>query len=228
MNVTTERKWNILELILLLNLCLVGVPILLENILYDQLIHSLDNTLYAGTLTGFCMAIVFTIAVYWIALKPNHLGWTAVGLNPLRKKMWKTILLWTILLILISIALVVVMDMLSVGTNNAKTDSLKSDLTPFTFLIGFLSAAVVSPIYEEIFYRGFLYTWFRRWGVRKAMIFSSFIFMIVHIPTYNTLPVNFASGLVFCWVYEKTGSIIPAIIIHGIVNGIGISLSVLA
>ncbi|MQR97034.1 CPBP family intramembrane glutamic endopeptidase [Fictibacillus phosphorivorans] len=228
MNVTTERKWTIRELILLLSLCLVGVPILLENILYDQLIHWLDNTLYAGTLTGFCMAIVFTTAVYWIALKPNQLGWRAVGLNPLRKKMWKTILLWTILLILISIALVVVMDVLSIGTNNAKTDSLKSDLTPFTFVIGFLSAAVVSPIYEEIFYRGFLYTWFRRWGVRRAMIYSSFIFMIVHIPTYNTLPVNFASGLVFCWVYEKTGSIIPAIIIHGIVNGIGISLSVLA
>lgn len=228
MNVTTERKWNIRELILLLSLCLVGVPILLENILYDQLIHLLDNTLYAGTLTGFFMAIVFTTGVYWIALKPNQLGWHAVGLNPLRKNMWKTILLWTILLIFISIALVVVMDVLSIGTNNAKTDSLKSDLTPFTFLIGFLSAAVVSPIYEEIFYRGFLYTWFRRWGLRTAMIFSSFIFMIVHIPTYNTLPVNFASGLVFCWVYEKTGSIIPAIIIHGIVNGIGISLSVLA
>ncbi len=224
---TTERKWNNRELILLLSLCLVGVPILLENLLYDQFIRWLDNTLYAGTLTGFCMAIVFTTAVYWIALKPNHLGWGAVGLNPLRKNMWKTILLWTILLIFISIALVIMMDVLSIGTNNAKTDSLKSDLTPFTFVIGFLSAAVVSPIYEEIFYRGFLYTWFRRWGVRKAMIFSSFIFMIVHIPTYNTLPVNFASGLVFCWVYEKTGSIIPAIIIHGIVNGIGISLSVL-
>ncbi|WP_137790109.1 type II CAAX endopeptidase family protein [Bacillus sp. E(2018)] len=227
MKVTTERKWNNRELILLLSLCLVGVPILLENLLYDQFIRWLDNTLYAGTLTGFCMAIVFTTAVYWIALKPNHLGWGAVGLNPLRKNMWKTILLWTILLIFISIALVIMMDVLSIGTNNAKTDSLKSDLTPFTFVIGFLSAAVVSPIYEEIFYRGFLYTWFRRWGVRKAMIFSSFIFMIVHIPTYNTLPVNFASGLVFCWVYEKTGSIIPAIIIHGIVNGIGISLSVL-
>lgn len=227
MNLTTERKWNSRELILLLSLCLVGVPILLENILYDQLIYWLDNTLYAGTLTGFCMAIAFTTAVYWIALKPNHLGWGAVGLKPLRTNMWKTILLWTILLIIISIALVVVMDVLSIGTNNAKTDSLKSDLTPFTFMIGFLSAAVVSPIYEEIFYRGFLYTWFRRWGVRKAMLFSSFIFMVVHIPTYNTLPVNFASGLVFCWVYEKTGSIIPAIIIHGIVNGIGISLSVL-
>ncbi|MBH0172533.1 CPBP family intramembrane metalloprotease [Fictibacillus sp. 23RED33] len=227
MKVTTERKWNNRELILLLGLCLVGVPILLENVLYDQLLQWLDSTLYAGTLTGFCMAIVFTSGVYWIALKPNKLGWRAVGIAPLTKKMWKTIVLWTILLILISIAIVVVMDVLTIGTNNAKTDSLKADLTPFTFMIGFLSAAVVSPIYEEIFYRGFLYTWFRRWGVKKAMILSSFIFMIVHIPTYNTLPVNFASGLVFCWVYEKTGSIIPAIIIHGIVNGIGISLSVL-
>ncbi|MDM5317204.1 CPBP family intramembrane metalloprotease [Fictibacillus sp. b24] len=228
MNVTTENRWTWKELLLLLGLCLIGVPILLENLLYDQLLKRFDNSLYAGTLTGFCMSIVFTAGVYLVALKENNLDWKAVGIQPLTRQSWKTIMIWTILLIIISIMIVVVMDLLSIGSSNSKTDSLKADLTPFTFMIGFLSASVVSPIYEEIFYRGFLYTWFRRYGVWNAMILSSFIFMIVHIPTYNTLPVNFASGLVFCWVYEKTGSIIASIIIHGIVNGIGISLSVLS
>jgi citrate lyase synthetase len=52
--------------------------------------------------------------------------------------------------------------------------------------------------------------------------------MIAHIPTYNTLPVNFISGLVFAWTYEKTGSILPAIIIHASYNGIAFILTLIS
>lgn len=57
---------------------------------------------------------------------------------------------------------------------------------------------------------------------------SSFIFMLVHIPTYNTLPVNFLSGLVFAWVYEKTKSLLPSMIIHACFNGIAVILTAVA
>ncbi|OAH55761.1 hypothetical protein AWH48_03540 [Domibacillus aminovorans] len=57
---------------------------------------------------------------------------------------------------------------------------------------------------------------------------SSFIFMIVRIPTFNVLPVAFASGLIFAWAYEKTHSVIPGIIIHGTLNAIAIILTAFA
>ncbi|WFT77049.1 CPBP family intramembrane glutamic endopeptidase [Halobacillus naozhouensis] len=59
------------------------------------------------------------------------------------------------------------------------------------------------------------------------MVVSSIIFMIVHIPTWNVLPIAFITGLVTSWVYEKTHSILPAIIIHGVFNGIALILTVL-
>ncbi|MDI5790580.1 CPBP family intramembrane metalloprotease [Bacillus licheniformis] len=50
----------------------------------------------------------------------------------------------------------------------------------------------------------FLYRWFRaEFGVVWALVASSALFMIAHIPTYNTLAVNFGTGLVFAWTYEK-------------------------
>ena len=49
----------------------------------------------------------------------------------------------------------------------------------------------------------FLYIFRNRYGMRGGMFISSIIFTVVHIPTYNTLPVNFLSGVVFAWLYER-------------------------
>lgn len=224
-----NTKWNIRELILLLLMALVFVPILIEFWMYLFLLQVFENTLYAGTMTGFMMSIIFTLSVYLIALKPHGLKWEEVGLRSFPNSYWKWIPVWTVVLIVSSILLVVAMDILGIGVDNSKTESLKEQVTWFTFTIAFLSAAVVSPIYEEIFYRGFLYKWIRgKWGVGAGLLVSSLIFTIVHIPTYNTLPVNFLSGMIFAWTYEKSGSIVPGIIIHGVFNGLAVVLTVVS
>ncbi|MEK4029416.1 CPBP family intramembrane glutamic endopeptidase [Pseudobacillus sp. FSL P4-0506] len=130
-------------------------------------------------------------------------------------------------LIIASIFLIIVGDLFGLGYENKKTDSLQSHLNFINFTIGFISAAVISPVYEEILYRGFLYRWLRsKYGLVIGMIGSSFIFMLVHIPTYNVLPITFISGLVFSWTYEKTKSIIPGMIIHAIFNALAVILTV--
>ncbi|WP_404450370.1 CPBP family intramembrane metalloprotease [Sutcliffiella horikoshii] len=224
-----NTKWKVKELILLLLMALVFVPIFIELLLHRFLLQTFENTLYAGTMTGFVMSIIFTLSVYLIALKPHGLGWDVVGLRSFSKSYWKWIPVWTVVLIVSSILLVVMMDILGIGVDNSKTESLNEQVTWFTFTIAFLSAAVVSPIYEEIFYRGFLYKWILgKWGVGAGLIVSSLIFTVVHIPTYNTLPVNFLSGAIFAWTYEKSGSIVPGIIIHGVFNGVAVVLTVVA
>ncbi len=44
---------------------------------------------------------------------------------------------------------------------NSKTEAIQQSVNFFTVLIAFITAALISPIYEEIFYRGFLYRWIR-------------------------------------------------------------------
>ncbi|MGP4074773.1 lysostaphin resistance A-like protein [Halobacillus sp. K22] len=222
-----KSPWSWRELAKLLLLVLVIVPIFIEYFLKEYLSEVLQNSLYTGTLIGFMMALTFMFGLYLIAIRPKNLSWQEVGLRRFSANYWKAIVGWTIGLILISIGIVIATEILiGVGPENSKTDSLQSKMNLLNFLIGFVSAAIISPLYEEIFYRGFLYRFLRsKYGIPISMIGSSFIFMIVHIPTFNTLPINFVSGLVFAWTYEKTASIVPAIIIHGIFNGLAIILT---
>lgn len=218
--------WSWKELVLLLLITFLFVPIVIENLLHDVLYAFLEDSLYAGTITGLVMAIIFTVGVYVIALSPHNLSWRAVGFNTFHTSYWKSILSWTSLLIVVSVGIVILMELLGGTTENTKTESLQNNMGIWTILIAFVSAAIISPIYEEIFYRGFLYRWFRvKWGVPAGILLSSFVFMLVHIPTYNTLPINFLSGVIFSWAYEKTGSLYPGMIIHAVFNGIAVALT---
>lgn len=222
-------SWSWKELLLLLLVAFVIVPILIETQLHALLFNRFQDSLYAGTFTGLAMAVVFTLAVYFIALRPQQLRWKEVGLRSFSKGYWTWIVLWTLGLIVASGVILTVMDLLNISWENAKTKSIQADMTWVTFLIGLISSVVISPVYEEIFYRGFLYKWMRmKWGVPAGIMISSAIFTAAHIPTYNTLPVNFITGAVFAWTYEKTGSILPAIIIHGTFNSVALILTALA
>lgn len=223
-----SMEWSFKELGLLLLLVLGIVPVTIEYLLQDLLYEWLQNSLYSGTLTGLIMAIIFIAGVYFIALKPHGLRWADVGLQAFSKSYWGFIIIWLIALIASSILILILMDLLHIGTENSKTESLQQNISLLTIMIGFVSAAIISPVYEEIFYRGFLYKLFRvKWGVGAGIFLSSFIFTIVHIPTYNTLPVNFVSGVICAWCYEKTGSIVPGMIVHGGFNGLAVILTAL-
>ncbi|MGE7602289.1 CPBP family intramembrane glutamic endopeptidase [Peribacillus sp. NPDC097675] len=218
--------WSWRELVSILVLVLIVVPFFIEFLLANFLLNLFQNDLYSGTLVGFIMSIMFMLAIYFITLRPKGLKWNEVGLNRFPGSYGKNIIGWTILLIVVSILMIIVMDIMGVGVENSKTESVQSQLTPINFVIGFVSAAIISPIYEEILYRGFLYRWFRsKWGLKAGLFLSSFIFMIVHIPNYNVLPVTFVSGLLFAWTYEKTKSVLPGMIIHGTFNAIAIILT---
>ncbi|MHA6260114.1 lysostaphin resistance A-like protein [Sporosarcina sp. CAU 1771] len=221
--------WNKNELLKLLVLVLVLVPFFIEYLLMDWLTHLFQNDLYSGTLTGFIMSIIFMVGLYLIALKPKQLKWNEVGWVPFPRSYWRQIIGWTFVLIIASVLLVTLMSFVGVGVENSKTESVQNHLSPLTFIIAFASASIISPIYEEIFYRGFLYRWLRsHFGLLSGMLGSSFVFMLVHIPNYNVLPVTLISGLLFSWTYEKTGSIIPGIIIHGLFNAIALLLTAFA
>ncbi len=184
------------------------------------------DDLYAGTLTGLTIAIILMLGIYFIALRPRRLSWKEVGVKAYSLKDWKLIGLYSAVLLIGAVIIVVLTSFIGNTWENSKTEAMQQNVTFFTVLIAFISAAVISPIYEEIFYRGFLYRWLRaRMGLTGALLLSSLIFTIIHIPTYNVMPVNFFSGILFALAYERTGSIWPSVLIHGLTNGIMVMLT---
>jgi uncharacterized protein len=226
MNWNEQDPWGWKEFILLMLLefgLVIGCIKFVVKPLYSDW---LDNELYAGTLMGLTIAIILLLGVYLIALRPKQLSWSEVGVKAFNVKDWKIIIIYSVILLVGAVIIVVLTSFIGNSWENSKTESMQQNATFFTILIAFISAAIISPIYEEIFYRGFLYRWLRtRIGLTGALLLSSLIFTIIHIPTYNVMPVNFFSGILFALAYERTNSIWPSVLIHGLTNGIMVLLA---
>lgn len=220
--------WGIRELLLLL-LIEFGLVIGFIKFVIEPIISRwFEHDLYGGTLIGLMIAITLMVSVYLVALRPKRLSWSELGIKTFNKKNWKLIMLYTIILMVGVILITVLTSFVGNTWENSKTEAMQEDTSLLTILIALISASVISPVYEEIFYRGFLFRWFRtRLGFVWAAFFSSLIFAIVHIPTYNVLAVAFFSGIILALAYERTNSIWPSILIHGLANGIMVLLTTL-
>jgi len=82
----------------------------------------------------------------------------------------------------------------------------------------FIVGGMLGPVAEEVFFRGILYGFLRRWGVIVALILSTLIFVLCH-PLGHGVPVSrLVGGLLFAAAYEIGGSLIVPITIHALGN----------
>jgi uncharacterized protein len=96
------------------------------------------------------------------------------------------------------------------------------DSTAAMLAVAFL-VAVVAPIAEEFFFRGFFFTALKNWrGLWPAAILTGLVFGAIHGSSADIaflLPLAFF-GFSLCLLYEKTGSLYPGIAVHCANNSI--------
>ncbi len=90
-----------------------------------------------------------------------------------------------------------------------------------------LSATILAPLAEEIFFRGLLQSLLRRYFHRPwpAIVVTSVLFASVHVPNYqDLLPlVIFSIGLGYN--YERCGRLWPSILMHACLNASAIYMA---
>ena len=88
-------------------------------------------------------------------------------------------------------------------------------------VFGIISIAIMAPLVEELLFRGAIQGYMLRKGIKPlhAILIASAIFGIVHMNPIQ-IPFAFAIGLIFGWLYYRTGSVVPGIIGHFINNSI--------
>ena len=86
-------------------------------------------------------------------------------------------------------------------------------------IFGVLSIAIVVPILEEFLFRGAIEGHLLRkgWSPKWAILVSALIFGIIH-GNPAQIPFAFLIGLLFGWLYYRTGSLVPGIVGHIINN----------
>ncbi len=85
-----------------------------------------------------------------------------------------------------------------------------------------VTAVIVAPFAEETFFRGFMFQGIRkRIGFAWAAIISAALFALAHMSVEALVPI-FLLGLMLAWLYYKTKSIWPCIIVHAAYNSIAV------
>lgn len=87
-----------------------------------------------------------------------------------------------------------------------------------------LSFIIIPAICEELFFRGILFSEYRRFGTANAVIISALCFAMLHFSVQNFFMYLF-SGLLFGFVTAMTRSIIPSIALHLLSNTLSIYAS---
>jgi membrane protease YdiL (CAAX protease family) len=92
---------------------------------------------------------------------------------------------------------------------------------PFQILL----IAIAAPISEEVFFRGMLFGGLRRRMPRLlAAAISALVFGGLHAFTgISAVPPLIAFGFILALLYEKTGSIVPGILLHALNNSVALA-----
>jgi uncharacterized protein len=92
------------------------------------------------------------------------------------------------------------------------------------FVVAVLAGSVLAPFAEELFFRGYIFQTFRdRYGAWWAYLFSAGLFAAVHANLAAAAPI-FVLGLMLAYIFQRSGSIVPGIIAHGVNNAIAFCL----
>ncbi|MBI3313500.1 MAG: CPBP family intramembrane metalloprotease [Candidatus Omnitrophica bacterium] len=166
----------------------------------------------------FCVAFI----IYVVQSSGGH--WRDLGLWIPRGKAFKEVMMgWGGYLAVLPIFFAVLIFLTTVASifnyeppaHPLVTVFLEEDKkSPWLISYSIFLAGVLAPIFEEIFFRGFCYTVFKkRWGMGWAMVVSSAFFAFIHQNSFAFWPI-FILGIGMAYLYEKRRTLLPCMVLH--------------
>lgn len=199
---------------------------LYEKLALSQSDQDIATTIWLSLGLGLLEGIILVGCVYYLGLRRRNLPWTAVGIRPITSEwLLKGITLGIFAIPLSGLITLIIQLILDLPVNNPQLPFLAPEGFSWPGAVGMvLLGGIAAPFAEEIYFRGVLYTWLRqRWGVRTGILGSSFVFGLVH-GNVAIAGAAFFLGLILAWVYERSDSLWPAVLIHVINNSVKIIL----
>lgn len=156
-----------------------------------------------------------------VAAKALNRGLPALGIDPSTfLSGFKKGLLWSAAFALLCSILFFVF--LAFGLNPLKLLHSPLPRKPEDIVLLFFVGGVIAPLAEEVFFRGLIYGFLRRWGVSVALVLGTLFFVLAHVlvqPMDRGLPVTqIIGGLLFAAAYEVEGNLVVPITIHALGN----------
>lgn len=118
----------------------------------------------------------------------------------------------------------------SLGLDRFTTPDVESDIffDGPAVLLTFQALAFITPMSEEIFFRGFIFRGLLpKMGPWGAITFSALVFSAFHLSLGVVVPI-FITGFLLAWLYWRTGSLWAAIGAHAGQNALALGVQALA
>ncbi|MCM1102229.1 MAG: CPBP family intramembrane metalloprotease [Clostridium sp.] len=96
--------------------------------------------------------------------------------------------------------------------------AVREDQYSAVFLLGLVVFGVVSPIAEELLFRGIIHNYLRRFmNVKLALLISSALFGLYHMDFVQGM-YGFLMGCLIAYAYEYFGDFKMAVAVHAVAN----------
>jgi membrane protease YdiL (CAAX protease family) len=95
-----------------------------------------------------------------------------------------------------------------------------ADASPALLVVALIQPILITPVFEELLFRGSFYGWLRsRRGPGSTILITSTVFALYH-PLPWLWPMALLFGLGAGWIRERTGSVTPFLVVH-VINSAG-------
>jgi membrane protease YdiL (CAAX protease family) len=180
-------------------------------------------TIVATLVQGiFFVGTALVLARSITAPRPWHFGFR-------RAPLWGTIGWATLGMLSFYLVTAIYAVLVDPSAEQEVTESLGADDGTFGLIAAGVMVIVVAPVVEEMFFRGFFYRALRtRYPVVIAALIDGLVFGIIHFDFEGAdglliLPPLALLGLIFCLVYERTGTLYAVIGLHALNNTVAFS-----
>lgn len=174
-------------------------------------------------------AFALTSAIWIFALKLRGLGWRAVGFRTVHWRWY----VFAVLAAMLGLCLNIVLAKLIIVA--------APDWAPFTasrygvndgplwqILALIFLTVLVTPVVEEVFFRGFLFQWMATHRpIWLAVMVSSIMFGASHIIPPQIIAAS-AFSLLIIYLFLASRSVLPAIVCHAVNNALGLGMNMAA
>jgi membrane protease YdiL (CAAX protease family) len=169
--------------------------------------------------------VVLAAATVWAA-QPTGDVRAALGLVRPRS-WWRALGLALVVLVVVAVASFLLEPIL----HGARSQGLKPERFPggaegwLGLALGVLAFCVAAPLAEELFFRGGLYACFRaRCGVLGTPLLTGALFGAAHLEP-RAFPQLFLFGIGLGLLYERSGSVLPGMLLHATNNSLSYALA---
>ena len=199
-------------------MCYIIISMVFSTIIYYLITHicglefNIDN-LDSNGLFKFLSTLLYTVIGTLIIVKliKRCKGWTVKKYLGLNIPKFKLVLFWCVIVVLIFVAETIIEYYFQIPDCNEEWKGMQY----FPFAV--ISTTILTPIIEEIFFRGFIFRriWNSKLGLIGAIIIPSLIWTFCHwrYPLIIKMML-FASGILFGIARIHTKSIYTPIIMH--------------